>query len=53
VLARVVAIVLPGFVVIGVGYLFARIGGERVRAEMGALNGISLYVLSPLIVWAR
>ena len=49
-LARVVAIVLPGFVVIGVGYLFARIGGERVLAEMGALNGIRLYVLSPLMV---
>jgi predicted permease len=49
-LARVVAIVLPVFVVIGVGYLFARIGGERVRAEMGALNGISLYALSRLMV---
>jgi len=47
VLVRVVAIVLPGFVVIGVGYLFARIRGERVRAEVG---GIRLYVLPPLMV---
>ena len=47
--ARVVAIVLPVFVLIGVGYLFARIRGERVRAEMGALNGINLNVLAPLM----
>jgi predicted permease len=49
VLARVVSIVLPVFVVIAAGYLYASIRGERVRAEMGALNGINLNVLSPLM----
>lgn len=50
--ARVVAIVLPVFVVIGVGYLFARIRGERVRAEMGALNSVNLNVLAPLMCFS-
>lgn len=48
-LARVVEIVLPVFVVIGVGYAFARVRGERVRAEMGALNLVNLNVLAPLM----
>ena len=50
--ARVVAIVLPVFVVIGAGYLYARIRGERVRPEMGALNGINLNVLAPLMCFS-
>jgi malate permease and related proteins len=52
VFARVVAIVLPVFVVIGVGYLYGRIRGERVRAEMGALNGINLNVLAPMMCFS-
>lgn len=47
--ARVAAIVLPVFVVIGVGWLYARYRGERVRAEIGALNGVNLTVLTPLM----
>jgi predicted permease len=52
VFARVVAIVLPVFVVIGVGYLYARVRGERVRAEMGALNSINLNVLAPMMCFS-
>jgi len=49
VFARVASIVLPVFVVIGVGYLYARIRGERVRAEMGAVNAVNLNLLAPLM----
>ncbi len=50
--ARVASIVLPVFVVIGIGYLYARIRGERVRTEMGTLNSINLNVLAPMMCFS-
>ncbi|HXF46386.1 MAG TPA: AEC family transporter [Burkholderiaceae bacterium] len=49
---RIVSIVLPVFGVIGVGYLYARVRGERIHAELGALNALNLNVLAPLLCFS-
>ncbi|MCS6945278.1 MAG: AEC family transporter [Sutterellaceae bacterium] len=46
---RVLAIVLPVFAVAAVGYLYARVRGERSRAELAALNALNLNLLAPLL----
>ena len=48
---RIVGIILPVFIIIALGYLFARVRGERVKADMGAVNRISMDVLCPLLVF--
>jgi predicted permease len=49
VLERIVAIIVPVFGVIAVGYAYARWRGERVRSEAAALNGLNLNLLAPLL----
>lgn len=49
VIERIVAIIVPVFGVIAVGYAYARWRGERVRPEAASLNGITLNVLAPLL----
>jgi predicted permease len=46
---RIIAIIVPVFGVIAVGYAYARWRGERVRPEAASLNGITLNVLAPLL----
>lgn len=46
---RIASIVLPVFVVIGIGYAYARVRGERVRGDLGALNSVNLNVLTPMM----
>ena len=48
---RIVGIILPVFIIIALGYLFARFRGERVKADIGAVNRISMDVLCPLLVF--
>jgi len=47
---RILAIILPVFITIAIGYGYARWRGEAVRAEMGAVNRISMDILCPLLV---
>jgi len=47
---RILAIILPVFITIALGYGYARWRGEGVRAEMAAVNRISMDVLCPLLV---
>ena len=46
-LARIAQVIIPVFLIVGVGYVYAR----RARPEMGGFNRIMLDVLSPLIVY--
>jgi predicted permease len=46
-LARIAQVIIPVFLIVGIGYVYAR----RARPEMGGFNRIMLDVLSPLIVY--
>lgn len=48
---RILGIILPVFAIIAVGYGYARLRGESVRADMGAVNRVSMEVLCPLLVF--
>jgi predicted permease len=48
---RIAGIILPVFIVIGVGYGYARLRGDSVNADMGAVNRVSMEALCPLLVF--
>jgi predicted permease len=48
---RIAGIILPVFIIIGVGYVYARLRGESVNADMGAVNRVSMEALCPLLVF--
>jgi len=48
---RIAGIILPVFVIIGVGYAYARLRGDDVKADMTAINRVSMEVLAPLLVF--
>lgn len=48
---RIVGIILPVFITIGVGYGYARYRGEGVKSDMTSVNRISMSVLCPLLVF--
>ena len=48
---RILGIILPVFAIIGVGYGYARLRGESVRADMVPVNRVSMEVLCPLLVF--
>jgi hypothetical protein len=48
-IGRILAIIVPVFGVIAIGYAYARWRGERVRPEAAALNGLTLNLLAPLL----
>lgn len=48
---RILGIILPVFIIIAVGYGYARIRGERVRNDMASVNRVSMDVLCPLLVF--
>lgn len=49
---RILGIILPVFIIIAVGYGYARVrGGERVRTDMASVNRVSMDVLCPLLVF--
>lgn len=49
---RILGIILPVFVIIAVGYGYARLRGERVRSDMTSVNRVSMDVLCPLLVFS-
>lgn len=51
ILLRIVSIILPVFIIIGLGYSYARFKGQGVKADMAAVNRISMDVLCPLLVF--
>jgi predicted permease len=48
---RILGIILPVFGIIALGYGYARLRGDAVRADMTAVNRISMDVLCPLLVF--
>ncbi len=48
---RIIAIILPVFIIIGLGYAYARYKGAGVQADMVSVNRISMDVLCPLLVF--
>ncbi|KRB92716.1 AEC family transporter [Noviherbaspirillum sp. Root189] len=48
---RILGIILPVFIIIAVGYGYARLRGERVRSDMSSVNRVSMDVLCPLLVF--
>lgn len=48
---RIAGIILPVFVIVAFGYGYARLRQGSVRAEMAAVNRISVDVLAPLLVF--
>jgi predicted permease len=49
---RIAGIILPVFVVIAIGYGYARWRGEVVRSDMASVNRLSMEVLAPLLVFS-
>jgi predicted permease len=48
---RIAGIILPVFIVIAVGYLYARLRKDKVDADMNAVNRVSMEALCPLLVF--
>jgi malate permease and related proteins len=48
---RIAGIILPVFVIIGVGYAYARLRGAAVKSDMAAVNRVSMEILCPLLVF--
>jgi predicted permease len=48
---RILGIISPVFIIIGLGYGYARYRGAPVKADMVAVNRISMEVLCPLLVF--
>jgi predicted permease len=48
---RIAGIILPVFIIIGLGYAYARLRRDTVRSDMLAVNRISMDVLMPLLIF--
>lgn len=48
---RILGIILPVFIIVGLGYGYARVRGVSVRADMTAINRISMEVLCPFLIF--
>jgi len=48
---RILGIILPVLIIIALGYGYARLRGEAVRTDMGAVNRVSMDVLCPLLIF--
>ena len=48
---RIAGIILPVFIIIALGYLYARLRGPSVQSDMSAVNRVSMDVLCPLLVF--
>lgn len=49
---RIVGIILPVFLIIAAGFLYARFRGEIVKTDLSALNRISVELLCPLLLFS-
>lgn len=48
---RILGIILPVFIIIGLGYAYAWLRGDRVKSDMTSVNRVSMDVLCPLLVF--
>ncbi|MEA5113873.1 MAG: AEC family transporter [Geobacteraceae bacterium] len=52
VLERIIGIILPVFIIVATGYIYARLRGDAVKVDMTAVNRISMDVLCPMLVFS-
>lgn len=50
-LSHILGIILPVFMIIAIGYAYARWRGDTVRKDMAAMNRVTMEALSPLMVF--
>lgn len=48
---RILGIILPVFIIIALGYAYARLRGEKAKADMSAVNRVSMEVLCPFLIF--
>ena len=48
---RILGIILPVFIIIAIGFAYARARGETVHADMASVSRVSMSVLSPLLIF--
>jgi len=49
---RIVSIILPVFLIVAVGYAYARLRGEVVKQDIGSINRASVELLCPLLLFS-
>jgi malate permease and related proteins len=52
VLGRIISIILPVLIIVAAGYVYARLRGDAVKADMTAVNRVSMDVLCPMLVFS-
>ena len=49
---RILGIILPVFLIITVGYIYARLRGEVVKTHLFSVNRLCVELLSPLLLFS-
>jgi predicted permease len=49
---RIAGIILPVFIIVGVGYGYAHLRASDIKPDMAAINRVSMEVLAPLLVFS-
>ncbi len=49
---RIIGIILPVLIIVAAGYVYARLRPDTVRADMTAVNRITMDVLSPMLIFS-
>ncbi len=49
---RIIGIILPVFIIVAAGYVYARLRPGTVRADMTAVNRLTMDVLSPMLIFS-
>ena len=49
---RILSIILPVFVMIAVGFVYARLRGEVVKTDLASVNRLSVELLCPLLLFS-
>lgn len=52
ILERIIGIILPVFIIVASGYIYARLRGDAVKVDMTAVNRVSMDVLCPMLVFS-
>jgi len=52
ILERIIGIILPVFIIVASGYVYARLRGDTVKVDMTAVNRVSMDVLCPMLVFS-
>jgi len=50
--SRILAIILPVFCVIGIGYGYARLRRDNIKSDMTAVNRVTMEALAPLLIFS-